>query len=228
MLVQTASAARFHFSLGFFRIGPARGPLWPKPVHPGPFPFLETPKPPPPIRPRRLTLRWSWTKVMPDRLHSPTLARRLINSPPWFNVKTDEIKTHLPAQPPPLHCIPEPIKGPFCITAPHQTSCHSLFHISTPLVAQHWVPMPPFPPLRRRPHPTIEPSTKAHGEDHRDPLHLLTLPRWGFVPRSSMRWAPRWASAATPIHGPPWTIDRHPAAGPQDHEPGPLGFPFEE
>jgi hypothetical protein len=134
-------------------------------------------------------LGWRWTEVPPSHLHPPALAQCLVDSSPWFNVKTVELKIHRRlTHSPPLHRLPEAIKDTYRIMAPHHNSCHSLFHFSVPpLVPHRALPLNPNPLRRRRNLATALPDFGL-GELRAVALSLPAPPRWALVPRSAARW----------------------------------------
>jgi hypothetical protein len=151
-------------------------------AHPGPFSFLRTTKPPPPIRPRRCV-------VCHQRPPSRTCSA-LVDSPPPFTPRNSlELNPHQcrpPASPVlPRLTIPDPIKGTQPQPPPPQPTLVVL--ISSPRLQ-----VPPHRALRataihhRRQPSSVTPLPNAtRGED---PFILLSLPmnlRQGFEPRSA-------------------------------------------
>jgi hypothetical protein len=90
-----------------------------------------------------------------------------LHFPHWIGVVPSPL-------PPPPHRLPGPIKCTPASASLHRTRCSppSLFSAS-PVVRQQ-APLPPSPPLHRRPHPAIAPVTKARSKDRQDPLYLFT------------------------------------------------------
>jgi hypothetical protein len=77
----------------------------------------------------------------------------------------------------PLHCLSNPIKGCNASAITPAAFCSIQLCLSMPQATQHRAPLPPFPPLRCRPHLTVEPLVATFGEDPIDLLPLFLHPR---------------------------------------------------